>query len=105
MSAAENLSPSIHGPFCREASSKSNTCVALPHAAGQTLPIVGICALAQLLGVWMRRGGLDYAPLWVLKAIVTLGDVSRRNVLKTLGAKANAAPPGHGSVKCPSGLT
>ena len=32
-----------------------------------------------------------------LKAIVTLGDVSRRNVLKALGAKANAAPPGHGS--------
>jgi uracil-DNA glycosylase family 4 len=31
-----------------------------------------------------------------LKAIVTLGDVSRRNVLKTLGAKANAAPAGHG---------
>lgn len=36
------------------------------------------------------------AALPNLKAIVTLGDVSRRNVLKTLGAKANAAPPGHG---------
>lgn len=31
-----------------------------------------------------------------LKAIVTLGDVSRRNVLKALGAKSNAAPAGHG---------
>ncbi|HWE46290.1 MAG TPA: uracil-DNA glycosylase [Caulobacteraceae bacterium] len=36
------------------------------------------------------------AALPNLKAIVTLGDVSRRNVLKTLGAKASAAPPGHG---------
>ncbi len=36
------------------------------------------------------------AALPKLKAIVTLGDVSRRNVLKTLGAKANAALPGHG---------
>jgi len=31
-----------------------------------------------------------------LRAIVTLGDVSRRNVLKALGAKANAAAAGHG---------
>lgn len=31
-----------------------------------------------------------------LKAIVTLGDVSRRNLLKALGAKANAAAAGHG---------
>lgn len=31
-----------------------------------------------------------------LKAIVTLGDVSRKNVLKALGAKASSAPPGHG---------
>ncbi len=31
-----------------------------------------------------------------LRAIVTLGDVSRRNVLKALGAKASAAAPGHG---------
>jgi uracil-DNA glycosylase family 4 len=31
-----------------------------------------------------------------LKAIVTLGDVSRRNVLKALGAKASAAAAGHG---------
>lgn len=35
------------------------------------------------------------AELPKLKAIVTLGDVSRRNVLKALGAKANAAPSGH----------
>lgn len=32
-----------------------------------------------------------------LKVIVTLGDVSRRNVLKALGLKASAAPAGHGS--------
>jgi uracil-DNA glycosylase family 4 len=32
-----------------------------------------------------------------LKAIVTLGDVSRRNVLKALGLKASAGIPGHGS--------
>lgn len=32
-----------------------------------------------------------------LKAIVTLGDVSRRNVLKALGLKASAGTPGHGS--------
>ncbi|MEH6665354.1 MAG: uracil-DNA glycosylase [Brevundimonas sp.] len=31
-----------------------------------------------------------------LKVIVTLGDVSRRNVLKTLGLPASAAPAGHG---------
>jgi uracil-DNA glycosylase family 4 len=32
-----------------------------------------------------------------LKAIVTLGDVARRNLLKTLGLKAAAAPGGHGT--------
>ena len=32
-----------------------------------------------------------------LKAIVTLGDVSRRNVLKALGLKGSAGIPGHGS--------
>lgn len=37
------------------------------------------------------------AALPRLQAIVTLGDVSRRNVLKALGAKANAAPAGHGT--------
>ena len=31
-----------------------------------------------------------------LKAIVTLGDVSRRNVLRALGLRASAAPAGHG---------
>ncbi|MBS0298268.1 MAG: uracil-DNA glycosylase [Proteobacteria bacterium] len=35
------------------------------------------------------------AALPKLKVIVTLGDVSRRNVLKALGAKANAAGAGH----------
>jgi len=31
-----------------------------------------------------------------LRAIVTLGDVSRRNVLRALGLRASAAAPGHG---------
>jgi uracil-DNA glycosylase family 4 len=37
------------------------------------------------------------AALPKLKAIVTLGDVSRRNVLKSLGLKGSAAPAGHGT--------
>ena len=32
-----------------------------------------------------------------LTVIVTLGDVSRRNVLKAVGLKASAGPPGHGT--------
>ena len=36
------------------------------------------------------------AALPRLAAIVTLGDVSRRNVLKALGLKGSAAPAGHG---------
>jgi uracil-DNA glycosylase family 4 len=36
------------------------------------------------------------ASLPRLKVIVTLGDVSRRNVLKALGLKGSAGPPGHG---------
>ena len=37
------------------------------------------------------------AALPRLKAIVTLGDVSRRNVLRALGLRASAGIPGHGS--------
>jgi uracil-DNA glycosylase family 4 len=37
------------------------------------------------------------AALPHLKVIVTLGDVSRRNVLRALGLKASAGIPGHGS--------
>lgn len=37
------------------------------------------------------------AALPRVKVIVTLGDVSRRNVLKALGLKASAGIPGHGS--------
>ena len=37
------------------------------------------------------------AALPRLKVIVTLGDVSRRNVLKALGMKASQGTPGHGS--------
>ena len=33
-----------------------------------------------------------------LRAIVTLGDVARRNVLKALNLKANAVDPGHGVI-------
>ena len=36
------------------------------------------------------------AALPRLKAIVTLGDISRKNVLKALGQSAAAAPAGHG---------
>ncbi len=36
------------------------------------------------------------AALPRLKAIVTLGDVARRNVLKAVGLKGSAAPAGHG---------
>ena len=45
----------------------------LPHDTGQPLPLVAICVLAQVLGIWMRRGGMDFAPLWVLKAMIALG--------------------------------
>jgi len=37
------------------------------------------------------------AALPRLKVIVTLGDVSRRNVLRALGLKASAGLPGHGT--------
>ncbi len=37
------------------------------------------------------------AALPNLKVIVTLGDVSRRNVLRALGLKASAGIPGHGT--------
>jgi uracil-DNA glycosylase len=37
------------------------------------------------------------AALPRLQVIVTLGDVSRRNVLRALGLKAGAGTPGHGS--------
>ena len=37
------------------------------------------------------------AALPRLRVIVTLGDVSRRNVLKALGLRASAGIPGHGS--------
>lgn len=37
------------------------------------------------------------AALPQLKVIVTLGDVSRRNILKSLGIKASLGLPGHGS--------
>lgn len=36
------------------------------------------------------------AALPRLRAVVTLGDVSRRNLLRALGARPDLAPPGHG---------
>lgn len=42
------------------------------------------------------------ATLPRLKVIVTLGDISRKNVLKALGLPASAAPAGHG-VEAPVG--
>ncbi|HEY7618126.1 MAG TPA: EAL domain-containing protein [Solirubrobacteraceae bacterium] len=45
----------------------------LPHDARHVQAVVLVCVLAQVLGIWMRRGGFDAAPLWVLKAIITLG--------------------------------
>ena len=45
------------------------------------------------------------AALPRLKVIVTLGDVSRRNVLRALGLKASAGPPGHGSELTVGGYT
>src|SRR6266516_1776632 len=45
----------------------------LPHEAGETLALALVCALAAVVGIWMRSGALDEAPLWVLKAVVTLG--------------------------------
>jgi hypothetical protein len=44
----------------------------LPHDGTQPLPLLFICVFAQLLGIWLRRGGVDEAPLWVLKAIVPI---------------------------------
>src|SRR6266487_1339700 len=37
----------------------------LPHEAGETLALALVCALAAVVGIWMRS--------WVLKAVVTLG--------------------------------
>jgi len=42
------------------------------------------------------------AQLPRLKVIVTLGDISRRSILKTLGLPGTAIPPGHG-VEGPAG--
>jgi uracil-DNA glycosylase family 4 len=45
------------------------------------------------------------AALRQLKVIVTLGDVSRRNVLRALGLKASAGVAGHGSEFTAGGYT
>ena len=64
----------------------------LPHEAGQPLPLVAICVLAQVLGVWMRRGGLDFAPLWVLKAMIALGTMLAAAAASSLARRRRALP-------------
>ena len=44
----------------------------LPHEGDQPLSLILICVLAQAVGLWLRRGALDDAPLWALKAIVAM---------------------------------
>jgi diguanylate cyclase (GGDEF)-like protein len=44
----------------------------LPHEGAQPLSLVFICVLAQAVGLWLRQGAVDEAPLWVLKAIVAM---------------------------------
>jgi diguanylate cyclase (GGDEF)-like protein len=44
----------------------------LPHDAGQPLPLLLVCVLAQAIGLWLRQGALDEARVWVLKAVITL---------------------------------
>jgi diguanylate cyclase (GGDEF)-like protein len=44
----------------------------LPHDDAQQVPLILICVLAQLVGLWLRQGALDEARLWVFKAIVAL---------------------------------
>ncbi|HEX7301064.1 MAG TPA: EAL domain-containing protein [Solirubrobacteraceae bacterium] len=44
----------------------------LPRDAGETVPLALVCLLAQALGLWLRQGAVDRAPMWVLKAIVSL---------------------------------
>jgi diguanylate cyclase (GGDEF)-like protein len=44
----------------------------LPHDGGRPLPLLLVCVLAQVVGLWLRRGAVDEASLWVLKAIVAL---------------------------------
>jgi diguanylate cyclase (GGDEF)-like protein len=50
------------------------TWVLLPHhGAGHLAPVAAICVLAQLVGLWLGRGGADEAPIWAVKALVTAG--------------------------------
>jgi diguanylate cyclase (GGDEF)-like protein len=44
----------------------------LPHDGAQPMPLLLICVLAQVVGLWLRHGAVDEAPLWVLKAIVAV---------------------------------
>jgi diguanylate cyclase (GGDEF)-like protein len=44
----------------------------LPHHDGQALPLLLVGVLAQAVGLWLRQGAVDEAPLWALKAIVAL---------------------------------
>lgn len=46
--------------------------VLLPHDDGQSMPLLLVCLVAQAIGLWLRSGALDEAPVWVLKAMVTV---------------------------------
>ena len=50
--------------------------------------------MAELADILVIGAGIAGLPR--LKVIVTLGDVARRNLLKALNMKANAAAGGHG---------
>ena len=36
-------------------------------------PLVGVALLAQLIGVWLRGGGLDEGSAWAVRAVIALG--------------------------------
>ena len=36
-------------------------------------PLVGVALLAQVIGVWLRGGGLDEGSAWAVRAVVALG--------------------------------
>ena len=52
MSAAENFSPRIHGPFCKAASSTSKVWAALPHAAV-------LDGTSSLVKSWISAGSMQ----------------------------------------------
>lgn len=37
--------------------------VLLPHDDGQSMPLLLVCLVAQAIGLWLRSGALDEAPV------------------------------------------